>query len=182
MNPPVLSLLADPVVVSAFGSAVGILLCVGALMKLRDVELFGHVVGNYGLLTERQARVFARAFPAAELVSGLGLILAPTLRASLPLSLAVLAVASGGVLVNLLRGRTSFDCGCGLGTQNISGGLLLRNLVLAAAIVIGTRDPLVRALGALDYLSCLGMLLGLLGLYVCANQLLSNQQALEAIR
>ena len=177
-----LAVLSDPVVVNAFASAAGVLLCVGALSKLRDVELFGHVVGNYGLLNEAMARVFARAFPAAELAAGVGLVLAPLQPASLLLALAVVAVASGGVLVNLLRGRTSFECGCGVGAQRISGSLLVRNLALAGAIVIGTREPLSRALGALDILSCIGMLLGLLGLYVSANQILSNQQALEATR
>ena len=176
-----LALLLDPVVVRAAGAAMGVILIGGALVKLQDGETFRYAVENYGLLGPAQAAVFGRLFPALELASGL-FLLVPALR---PLGLAcgllVLGIASGGVVINLLRGRDRLECGCGLGGQRISWGLVLRNAGLAALLVLGAQSGMARELSAIDVISMGAAALALLALYACLNQLLANQPLLKEI-
>jgi hypothetical protein len=91
------------------------------------------------------------------------------------------------VIINLLRGRTEIDCGCGslgghVGDQTLNWGLPARNAVLVLAAMLILREDATRALVWIDYLSVAGATLGLLGLYVTANQLMANHPRLHAMR
>lgn len=174
--------LFDPVVVHAAAAAMGIILITGALGKLRDLELFRYAVENYGLVNGGSAVLFARLFPVAELLAGLALIPDATRPLGVLLGLAVMAVATGGVAINLLRGMGRIECGCGTGGQRISWGLVVRNLFLCAALVLAAADELPRSLGAIDYFSVAGAILALLVLYASANQLLANQPLLKELQ
>jgi hypothetical protein len=97
------------------------------------------------------------------------------------------AVVTTAVAINLLRGRTEIDCGCGslgghVGDQTLSWGLVARNALLALAAVLTLREDAARALVWIDYLSVAGGTLGLLGLYVTVNQLMANTPRLRALR
>ena len=150
-----IALLFDPVIVHATAAAMGIILILGALAKLRDIELFSYAVENYRLLNG----------PVAML-----------------LGLLTMALATAGVVISLLRGLTTIECGCGTGGQRISWGLVGRNVVLSLAIVLGASDGAARSLGLLDYFSAAGAVLGLLALYACVNQLLANQPLLKELQ
>ena len=179
---PEIAFLNDPVIVHAAAAAVGIILIVGALGKLRDVELFRYAVDNYGLLGGRAAALFARVFPLLELLAGIALIPEATRSLGVLLALVVLAVASGGVAVALLRGAGRIECGCGAGNQRISWGLVLRNAGLAAIAAVAAAEELPRALGPVDYISVAGAILALLVVYAAANQLLANQPLLKELQ
>jgi hypothetical protein len=58
----------------------------------------------------------------------------------------------------------------------------VRNAVLAIAAVLVLREDAPRSLVWIDYLSVAGGTLGLLGLYVTANQLMANHPRLHALR
>lgn len=174
-------LLTDPVVVAAFTAACSVLLVFGALTKLRDIAIFRYAVDNYRLLPSILVPVFAWLYALSELAAGLALGFASERTMALILAEAVVLAASVAVLVNLLRGRRSIECGCGIGGQQIAPGLLVRNLLLALAIWLASRTPLGRPLTSLDFFSWAGAALALLALYVCANQLLSNQQRLKEL-
>ena len=176
------SLMLDPVIVRSVGAAMGIILIVGALGKLRDVELFRYAVENYRLLGGSAAALFSRIFPVVELAAGILLVVESTRLLGMLLGLATMAVATGGVTLSLLRGLTTIECGCGTGGQRISWGLVGRNVVLSLAIVLGAADGAVRTLGLLDYLSVAGSVLGLLAIYACVNQLLANQPLLKELQ
>lgn len=176
------SLLFDPVIVHATAAAMGIILILSALAKLRDIELFRYAVENYRLLDGPTAALFARVFPLLELAAGILLVVDTTRPVGLLLGLLTLAIATGGVAVSLLRGLTTIECGCGTGGQRISWGLVGRNVVLSLAIVLGASDGTARSLGLLDYFSVAGAVLGLLALYACVNQLLANQPLLKELQ
>ena len=180
MNP--VQVLFDPVVVYAAAASVGLILMTGALVKLRDLELFRYAVENYGLLSSSQAALFAPAFAVAELLAGAALIFETTRGLGLVLGLAVLVLATGGVVANLLQGRDRIECGCGTGGQRISWGLVARNVGLIAAVALAAADDVPRTLTAVDYFSVAGAVLALLALYACANQLLTNQPFLKELQ
>ena len=179
---PFVTFLSDPVVVHAAAAAIGIILIFSALAKLRDLELFRYAVDNYGLLDAAAAALFARAFPLLELLAGLALIPDATRPFGVVLALAVLAVATGGVAVALLRGAGRIECGCGNGNQRISWALVGRNVGLAAITTLAAAEELPRSLGPVDYFSVAGAILALLVVYAAANQLLANQPLLKELQ
>ena len=174
-------LLFDPVLVRAVGAACSVILLAGAVAKLQDLTIFRYTVENYGLLGPRGSAAFARFFPGLELAAGLTLLVPPLWQLGLLLGLLVLGMATAGVVANLARGR-GIECGCGIGGQRISWGLVARNLVLMLALVLGTSEGASREMVLLDYFSVSAAVLALLALYACINQLLANQPLLKELR
>lgn len=172
----------DPVIVHAAAAAVGIILIGGALAKLRDIELFRYAVDNYGLLDAAGAALFARVFPLFELAAGVALVLDISRPVGVLLALLVLAVATGGVALALLRGAGRIECGCGAGNQRISWGLVGRNACLTGIAILAAAEELPRGLGPVDYISVAGAILALLVVYAAANQLLANQPLLKELQ
>ncbi|NTV69474.1 MAG: hypothetical protein HGA71_04925 [Azonexaceae bacterium] len=176
------NLFFDPVIVHAAAAAMGIILITGALAKLRDLELFRYAIENYGLLGCRGSALLARVLPVVELLAGLALIVESTRLIGVLLGLGVMAVVTGAVAINLLRGMGRLECGCGTGGQRISWGLVVRNVFLSLAIALAAADEMPRNLGTLDYFSVAGTILALLALYACVNQLLANQPLLKELQ
>lgn len=174
--------LFDPVIVHAAAAAMAIVLIAGALAKLRDLELFRYAVDNYGLLDGAAGALFARLFPIAELLAGVALIADGTRPFGVVLALGVLAVATGGVALVLLRGAGRIECGCGSGSQRISWGLVARNVGLAGLLALAAAEELPRDLGPVDYFSVAGAILAVLVVYAAANQLLANQPLLKELQ
>lgn len=180
-------LLLDPVVARTAGAALSVIFLTGAWQKLRDPPLFQANVENYRLLPEGLTSVAAILLPLWELAAGVLLLFGSTRTAAALLTVGLLLVVTAAVVVNLLRGRTEIDCGCGslgghVGDQTLSWGLTIRNGVLAVAALLTLREDSGRILVWIDYLSVVGGTLGLLGLYVTVNQLMANQPRLQALR
>jgi hypothetical protein len=57
--------------------------------------------------------------------------------AGLLLGMAMLGVYATGMAVNIRRGRTTIECGCGGAGQPLGWPLVIRNLVLMAIAAIG---------------------------------------------
>ncbi|MBV8576780.1 MAG: hypothetical protein JOZ58_17310 [Acetobacteraceae bacterium] len=113
------------------------LLATAAGAKLIALEPFVGVVHNYRLLPTPLTR------PVAYLIPPLELLIATTIMvlfsSVIPLAGAAtlllgFAVAMG---INLMRGHAEIDCGCFIGfvRQRLSWVLVMRNLLLAAALL-----------------------------------------------
>jgi hypothetical protein len=179
--------LLDPVATSALSAVLSVIFLTGAWQKLRDPALFQANVENYRLLPDGLAWPAAILLPVWELAAGVLVLFDPTRTAGAVLAIGLLAVVTAAVIINLLRGRTEIDCGCGslgghVGDQTLSWGLTMRNALLAVAALLTLREDAARALVWIDYLSVAGGTLGLLGLYVTANQLMANHPRLHALR
>jgi hypothetical protein len=177
----------DPVVASVLSAVLSVIFLTGAWQKLRDPALFRANVENYRLLPDGLAWPAAMLLPVWELAAGALLLFDPTRSAGAMLTVGLLSVVTGAVIINLMRGRTEIDCGCGslgghVGDQTLSWGLPARNALLAAAAMLVMREDAARTLVWIDYLSVAGGTLGLLGLYVTANQLMANHPRLHALR
>ncbi len=167
--------LFDPVVTRTFASALAVILLVGGWQKMRDPEVFAAAVENYRLLPDGLAMPTARLIPWIEILAGGMLLFPESCALGALLTAGLLAVVTAAVAINLMRGNRAIDCGCGsLSSQPLSWGLVLRNGVLLLLTLPASQQGSGRSLFVGDYLTLVGGVLALVGLYVCTNQLLSN--------
>lgn len=178
------ALLIDLVLARACGAALAVILLLGAWQKLRDVAVFEAAVELYRLLPAPLVPLFARVLPMLEAAAGAALLLETSRGIGLVLALTVLGVSTGGVLINLLRGHTNIDCGCGgaEGNTRLSWALPVRNAALMAMALVGAQTGLARPLVWVDFISVAGGTLALLGIYAAGNQLLANHPRLMQLR
>lgn len=127
----------------AGASGTGLIFVQAGLAKLRHRALLPGVIANYRLLPEALVAPAAALLPPVELALGLALVVGPI---ALPAALVVLAalggaglllVFAGAMAVNVRRGRSHIDCGCGRSQlrQPIGWPLVARNLALAALLL-----------------------------------------------
>ena len=117
-------------------TAVAVVFLRAGLLKLVNVTEFKQAVHNYRLLPQRYVALVSYGVLVVELVGGGMLLLGVELR---PVGIAlagVLALLSGAISVNLLRGRI-ISCGCsGSVAGDISWRHVCGNGALAGAAVL----------------------------------------------
>jgi len=178
-----LAFFLDPVVTRAVGATLSIVLLFGALQKLRDPVVFAAAVENYRLLPDAFVPLAARSLPVLELAAGVLLLFPETCLLGGGLALMLLAVVTSAVAINLLRGNANIDCGCGgLSSQPLSWALVVRNALLMALVGLAMQESIGRDLVWADYFTVGGAVLALVGLYVSANQLMTNAPLALAVR
>lgn len=178
---------ADPVLSHAMGAALSVVFLIGAWQKLKAREEFAAALENYRLLPAVTVSWMAWLLPLSEAMAGALLLFQATRVPAALLALVLLLLVTAAVAINLLRGYSEIDCGCGgfsggVSGQAISWGLVMRNLVLIAAIPWIAADSAVRNLVWMDYLTVACATLALLGLYALVSQLLATQPRLGALR
>lgn len=161
----------DPALQAALRLALAALFAVAALHKARDAEAFRAALAGYRLLPVRALGAVARALPAAEFGLALALLVPRTGRIAAASGAALLALYSGAVALNLLRGRRRIDCGCGGVARPLSAGLLARNAVLVAAAGVAALAPAARPFVWIDALTAVGGAVALALLYAAAETL-----------
>jgi uncharacterized membrane protein YphA (DoxX/SURF4 family) len=114
---------------------VGLVFLQAGMMKLRHRELVPGVVANYRLLPDPVVTPVAAALPFVELA--LAVALMGGLRLAAPIAAGLLVLFALAMGINIRRGRTHIDCGCGRPQlrQPLSRLLVGRNLVLAALLL-----------------------------------------------
>ncbi len=156
-----------------------IVLLTGSAEKLLDIGIFTGQVRNYRLLPDALVQPFALLFPATEIGAALLLFFSAT---SIPV-IAVLLAATLGVMINLQRGRTHIDCGCGgPAGQPISGFILGRNILLMMLAWLSARHFTFNLLSGLDVSIALLGGMTMSGFYFAANQLVANQLRMHSER
>jgi len=143
--------------------------------KLRDYPRFKASLGAYQLVPDSLLWVLAPVVVLLELAAILAILL--PVGPGVSIAFGLLVVYTLALTINLLRGNTSIDCGCGDAPTPISGWLLLRNgallmLALPHQPTDGPPDLLHWAL-----VSGLVLLLGLF--YLIFEQLLANHARLS---
>lgn len=133
---------------TAAGVCAGLTFAVAASAKLRHRATLEAVIANYRLLDRRAIRPVALVLPWAEGAIGLLLVAGggPGALAAVP-GMALLLLFAAAMEVNIRRGRSHIDCGCGIGGlhQPLRRSLISRNLALAASLL-----PLALTGGALE--------------------------------
>lgn len=126
--------MSDPMHLAMLTSiATGFLCLVFVRALLHKISSFEEHIGtvrDYRVVSN--ARLAGIAVVVAEALTVAGLLWPTTRAAATVLAIALLMLYSGAIAINLLRGRTTIDCGCGGGGQGISPLHVVRNLVLIA--------------------------------------------------
>ena len=174
----------DPLLTHLAAASVALVLLVSAAQKWRDLGAFEDALADYALLPVPWLGPTARLLPATETAAGLGLLFVQLRSFGALLAGAVLALVTGAIVINLLRGRADIDCGCGgfEDEQHLSWALVARNAVLLLLVGASVAAAPARSLSWLDYLSLVAGAASLFGLYVLTNQLLANQPRLARLR
>lgn len=178
----------DPLLLYMVAAGLAIILLIGALDKLRNFSMFEGAVLAYRLIPEALSQLFAALFVAAELAAALMLLVPQTRWLGAALGLGVMAVATAGVVINLLRGHTDVACGCGnLKDQSagLSWWLVVRNGVLMALLASALWPVTAysaRALGWIDGFTFFGACLAFIGLYFVVNQLIDSHLKLQKLK
>ena len=156
--------------------AAGLVLVFGALHKLRDWPAFRETVAAYRLLPDSLVPIVAWGLPATEALAGAALLVDDLRLIGAYAAMAVVGVATAAVAINVRRGRTDIDCGCGglEGRQRLSWGLVARNAVLIAVLGAGIVVPCPR-MDVLRAATLVAATLAFVTLFIAASQLVANR-------
>jgi hypothetical protein len=177
----ILAFAADPVTVGTIIGALALVMFAAAWHKISDADAFAGALAAYRLLPPQAVPLVARALPAAEVLVGV-CVLVPATRAWALLALAGLVASYAlAIGINLGRGRHDIDCGCGGESHPLSWGLVLRNLVLAAAALIASRPTVERSMDWIDALTLVLGVLAFYAFYLMADELLRQASRLARL-
>jgi len=106
-----------------------------AVGKFRDWDAFEGVVAGYDLGPEWAQMAVARLLPPVETILAALLFVGVLAQWAAWFAAILFAVFAGAMAINLVRGRTTIDCGCGRPGQPLTWGRVAKNLCLALALV-----------------------------------------------
>jgi hypothetical protein len=148
---------------------VGLVFILAATQKAQHWRVFSAVLANYRLLPKVLVTPVAALLPPAEMLVGILLLSAQIRPVGALAAMFLLVLFAAAMAINLRRGRSEIDCGCGRSflKQTLSWILVARNAVLAALLVpalfVTTAMPMP------DLLSGVGAGIGLFLLYLLLN-------------
>lgn len=134
---------------------VGLIFLIAGIDQWRHRLLLPGVIANYRLLSRRLIMPAAKLLPVVEVAIG-GALIAGLAPLSLVAAMLLLMLFAGAMAINIRRGRSHIDCGCGHGALRhpIGWPLVIRNLLLAALLLPGLLSAPV--LSRMDSASALG--------------------------
>jgi hypothetical protein len=115
---------------------VGLVFILAATQKTQHWRVFSGVVANYRLLPRPLIVPVAALLPPTEMLLGILLLSAQFRPFGALGAAALLGLFAAAMAINLQRGRSQIDCGCGQSflKQNLSWTLVWRNAGLAALL------------------------------------------------
>jgi hypothetical protein len=138
-------------------------------------ELTG-TIRNYRLVPHALVPLTAGLVVLCEACAALGLMLPQTRVPAALLACTLLLIYAAAMGINLLRGRTSIDCGCGGAAHGISCLHVLRNLVLALCAVLAMASGGSGGATGFELLAVTGgCVLALWFMFLAFDQLLGNR-------
>ncbi|HLF31772.1 MAG TPA: MauE/DoxX family redox-associated membrane protein [Xanthomonadales bacterium] len=174
----------DPVITVSTSICMSVLFGVAAVHKLQSLAIFRSAMDEYQLIPRSLSGIAAVFVVTAELLAAL-LVLIPVARAAgLMVMAGLLFVYTAGISINLLRGRRDIDCGCSSfsSRHELSGWLVLRNLLLLGLVLLAWGPASDRPLNWLDLLLIAFGVLITGGLYLSMNQLLAQAPRIARLR
>jgi hypothetical protein len=178
----------DPLILRAIAVGLGLMFVIAAYHKLADAAGFRITLLEYQVLPQTAVTPASRVIPVVELALGAAWLLGHYAGGLTAIASAtLLGVYAAAIGINIARGRVHFDCGCGFGgksdsEQYLSGGLVVRNLVLIGAALLALLPVAERDLTFGDWLTLFAALLAGALLFSAANQLLANRAAINTWR
>jgi len=174
----------DPV----FNIMISICMCllfgVAAIHKLKAPAKFRAAMDNYQLLPQGLSGLMSMLLITMELGAAAAVLVPVTRATGLGVMAILLIVYTAGIGINLYRGRREIDCGCSgpASRHELSGWLVLRNLVLLGLVLFALGPAAERSLNWLDLLTVIFGAAVASGLYMGLNQLLAQAPRLASLR
>lgn len=109
---------------------IALILARAAWHKLSEFTEFTGFVADYRLFPDRLVVPASAAIAGAEVLTVVLQLVPGGQVYGLALAVALLSAYALGMAINIRRGRTSIECGCGGSVQPLSWGLVVRNLIL----------------------------------------------------
>jgi hypothetical protein len=166
----------DPDVGLLASGGAALLFAAASWHKWSAATQFEAVLRSYRLLPDAAVAPLAWLIPALELGLALGLLSAATRRPSALVGAALLLAYALAIAINLGRRRIDLDCGCAVRHERrpIALWMVIRNLLLAAALAASVAPWGVRPLGAVDALTVGGGVVIAALLYGAIDRLLGQ--------
>lgn len=143
-------MMIDPLLTVVIATSLALLFLLAARHKISAQRRFEAQLAAYRILPESLVTPVARVLPWIEIAVAASLLFAITRPFGATMAATLLAMYAVAMGINLSRGRSQIDCGCGDTPQALSGLLLLRNSVLAVGALLLLAPVATRPLGMLD--------------------------------
>ncbi len=172
----------DPALSLGLRGAVVLILMAAASHKLHNWQGFKAAVAGYEILPSALIPSAAIFMVVSEIVIAGGLILFPLTIVPALLAAGIFVLYGAAMALALVRGKQSFDCGCGglSKSQDVSWSLVTRNGVIAA-VVLFLATPMAFShfvwvdWGTALFVAAFGALL-----FAAADTLLDNRMQIKA--
>ncbi|PEW72953.1 hypothetical protein CN424_22730 [Bacillus cereus] len=132
----------------------GYLFLFSSINKLKNMEDHYNTVILYKIIPKQFIRIFIWLETLFEFFIGVGFLLGFATFYVIPGAILLLIIYTIAILINLVKGRVDFDCGCGglVGAHKLSKNLVFRNILLIFVLIGGfTVQPFSLFAMAFDY-------------------------------
>ncbi|MEE4186220.1 MAG: MauE/DoxX family redox-associated membrane protein [Gammaproteobacteria bacterium] len=164
----------DPLLVLIISASLALLFFMAARHKMSEPLRFAGTLAAYRILPEAMVPRTARILPYLEMAVVFMILVPPTRPLAALAAAVLLAVYALAMGLNLARGRSDIDCGCGGQPQLLSPWLICRNLVLVAGCGLLLLPVADRRIALADALLLALMTAVLAMLYLMVEQLVRN--------
>ena len=179
----VATVLGDPVLVLATSIGLASLFLAAALHKLQQRAAFRAALEGYDFLPPALLEPALWLIPVAEAAAAFGLLMPQTRSLASLLSGGLLLAYAGAMMLVVVQGRRTLDCGCSLGgaSQPVSAALIVRNAILALLALNAARATESRELFLYDWALVVIMALVGIVLYATVNTVIASQATTRKI-
>ena len=153
---------------------------IAAHHKVTQRARFAAVLQAYELTPPAAAGAIATLIAAAEIATIGGLIFQPAI--GLILAASLLAIYATAMAINLARGRSEIDCGCGDAPTHLSAALLWRNGVLVGLAVLALTPGTTAPASTATTLAGVALAVIPVLIYLGAEQLIANRSLGQRLR
>jgi hypothetical protein len=174
----------DPIYALIVAILIAFVFARAATHKVMDYARHVAIVADYQVMPAWSVPLLAPLVIVLECAAAILVLLPATRSTGLILAAGLLLAYLFSISLNLLRGRSSIDCGCGWGSQDhpISGWLVVRNLVMIAIALAALLPASNRSLQAADWILAALAGTAVIGLYSIGELLISNWLNLSKLK
>lgn len=169
----------DPLIVLIISASLALLFFMAARHKMSAPGQFQATLAAYRLLPEALVAPVAKVLPLLEMLVVFMILIPMTRPFAAVIAAVLLSVYALAMAVNIARGRSDIDCGCGGQPQLLSPWLLVRNLVLIAGSCLLLAPNSDRAIVWPDAFLLVLMTAVLAMVYLVVEQLVRNHSFFE---
>lgn len=169
----------DPLLPLVISTSLALLFFMAARYKFSDIRRFEAQLAAYRLVPDSMLGISAKALPWLEMSLVFLLMIPFTRPFAASVAATLLVMYAMAMAINIRRGRSEIDCGCGDKPQTLSVMLLVRNAVLAAGALVVVVPVIERAITIADLILVALFTAVLAMVYLLIEQLVSNHSVLK---